>query len=212
MSLLQEQLPEEQEHSVVQEATQTTIDAAVNAVTTVKNFVYQKKQSISNYMTEKKVPETTSYYYEVCKDKLYHLFTDHPRSKGLSYWQHFYGSMIYFLYSFGASLSFLLHSMFPFMLEARGSQLTSCLHERLMNEGIITTKQDGNLVSVKPHVMDGCEEINLTTNPTTNPTTNLTANVEANENQKEKANLGTFPTISEPPINNEEIDNSFLTF
>lgn len=118
----------------------SSVESSVGIFNTVKNFVYDKKQSLANYMEEKKVSETTSFYYEATKDKMYHLFTDHPRSKNMTYWQHLYGSMIYFVYSFGATLSFLFHGLFPFMLETRGSRLTSMLYEKLGKEGIIETK------------------------------------------------------------------------
>ena len=114
-----------------------SINSSVGVFNTVKNFVGSKKESLTNYLQEKKVSETASYYYESAKDKAYHLFTDHPRSKNMTYWQHLFGSMMYFMYSFGATLSFLFHGVFPFMFETRGSQLTSALYSKLMTDGII---------------------------------------------------------------------------
>lgn len=115
-----------------------------NVSSSVTNFMSSAKNNLSHYMSEYKVQETTSHYYSVTKDTVCSLFTDHPRSKNMTYWQHMFGSMTYFLYSFGATISFLFHSIFPFMFETRGSDLTESLYIKLIADGIISRSESNN--------------------------------------------------------------------
>lgn len=114
-----------------------------NTLTKIKNFASEKASSITTYLAEKKlqktVPQATSHYFQVFKAKFIHLFTEHPTSKNMTYWQHMYGSLAYFILAFGATLSFLLHGIFPFLFETRGSQLAALLFKKLMDDGVMTS-------------------------------------------------------------------------
>lgn len=83
-----------------------------------------------------------SKYTNVAAQYTYTLFTTHPRSKNMTYSQHFMQSFVYFLYSFGATISFLFHSIFPFTFEDKGSDLTCALFNRLCDDGILEVDCD----------------------------------------------------------------------
>ena len=74
-------------------------------------------------------------YYSVTTDKLYHLFTDHPQSRGLTYPKHLFGALKYSAYSSMATIIFLIHAFFPFLFPTKGSHLIKSLYNMLTSDG-----------------------------------------------------------------------------
>ena len=95
--------------------------------------------------TQESIKEKSKVCYDITKNKLYHLFTDHPRSKNMTYFQHFTGSFTYFAYSYLSSLIFLIHSLFPFLFQSSGSQLTQSLYKKLLLDGNFQESEEENL-------------------------------------------------------------------
>jgi Family of unknown function (DUF6356) len=110
--------------------------------------------------TQESIKEKSKVCYDITKNKLYHLFTDHPRSKNMTYFQHFTGSFTYFGYSYLSSLIFLIHSLFPFLFQSSGSQLTQSLYKKLLLDGNFQESEEENLQESDEEDNDGEEEDN----------------------------------------------------
>lgn len=60
-------------------------------------------------------------------------FTNHPRSVGESYGQHFIVAAGFGLRLLWASVACLVHAAFPFLFERTGSNQISILHDRMVS-------------------------------------------------------------------------------
>jgi hypothetical protein len=62
-------------------------------------------------------------------EKLYNLFTDHPRKNKMSYYQHMVRSLKFSLKMGLGSFYLLIHSILPFIFENNGSKIIRSLHQ-----------------------------------------------------------------------------------
>ncbi|WP_271438188.1 DUF6356 family protein [Pontixanthobacter luteolus] len=60
------------------------------------------------------------------------IFTDHPRSVGESYGEHFVAATSFGLPMITAGLACVLHGFFPFLFEKTGSNLVRKLYDRMV--------------------------------------------------------------------------------
>jgi hypothetical protein len=97
-----------------------------------KGLNYSKNVVSENYQPTKQMLSDSAYNTSITvKNKLYTLFTTHPHSRGMTYTNHMMGALIFFLYAFFAACCFLIHSVFPFVLQSAGSDLIEKLKNRL---------------------------------------------------------------------------------
>lgn len=76
----------------------------------------------------------------IIQSYIYSLFTDHPKSKKMTYLEHMSGALTYSIYSLSASACFIVHAFFPFVFECNGSELIKNLHEKLESHNEICDK------------------------------------------------------------------------
>jgi|LauGreDrversion4_2_1035121.scaffolds.fasta_scaffold05967_7 hypothetical protein len=66
-------------------------------------------------------------------EKLYKLFTEHPRKNGMNYYQHMLRSLKFSLKMGIGSFYLLVHSIFPFIFENNGSKIIISLYQNINN-------------------------------------------------------------------------------
>lgn len=59
------------------------------------------------------------------------MFTKHPHSLGLTYWQHMKGSLGYSYNLFSGSIKASVHAIFPFLYETSTSDTVEKIREEL---------------------------------------------------------------------------------
>lgn len=92
-------------------------------------------------------------------DTIVEKFAAHPRSRGLSYPQHAKNALTFFILSFVASVCFLVHALFPFVLQTTGSTLTFMLHDRLRElESLPSLDSDSNVSDDAAAKEDGTDD------------------------------------------------------
>lgn len=74
---------------------------------------------------------------------LYDMFTEHPHAQRLSYCQHFVRAARAALHTGRASLSFAIHSVFPFLFQKTGSTIVHQLHqESIYEKAVLDSKEE----------------------------------------------------------------------
>jgi hypothetical protein len=58
-------------------------------------------------------------------------FNEHPTKFGMTYKEHFLGSMYYGACSMVGTIVFMFHAIFPFLFQTTGSNIVAHLHEKL---------------------------------------------------------------------------------
>ena len=72
------------------------------------------------------------------------LFTDHPKSVGETYLQHFTSAMTFALMMIGGFVICTIHAIFPFLLKKSGSNIIKQLHKKMVtqrNHGKLETRR-----------------------------------------------------------------------
>ena len=154
---------------------------------TITGYGKIAKNYVSSIISNSQVVDISKQCFEVGKGKLYHMFTDHPSSKNMTYFQHFYGSFTYFLFAFGASIAFLCHGLFPFLFETGGSDMTVMLINRLEADGVVERKDNSdNDSSNEDNESDNSDNDNDNENESSNDEYNYQNNNENNSNKDNK--------------------------
>ena len=75
------------------------------------------------------------------------IFTDHPRSVGETYGEHFLAATRFGLPMIAAGMACVLHGVFPFLFQKTGSNLVSRLYDRMVVNRVKMThvEADGQL-------------------------------------------------------------------
>lgn len=72
------------------------------------------------------------------------LFTDHPRSVGESYAEHFMAATSFGIPMITAGMACVLHGIFPFLFEKTGSNLVRKLYDRMLVNRVKMTHTDAD--------------------------------------------------------------------
>lgn len=72
------------------------------------------------------------------------LFTDHPRSVGESYAEHFMAATSFGIPMITAGMACVLHGIFPFLFEKTGSNLVRKLYDRMVVNRVKMTQTDSH--------------------------------------------------------------------
>ncbi len=73
--------------------------------------------------------------YKRCnmKERLYELFTNHPHKNGMSYMGHWWRAVKLSVKMGYGSFCLLIHSIFPFLCQTRGTDMVKELYEYVIN-------------------------------------------------------------------------------